>query len=282
MAPSTGNFTFDLEVGESTHLNLFDIWTNESAVNPDDRVARDLDVAFDFSAPVTGGSIIGQSLAEGSCFSTARSLGQPADARLRQWRPALGGALRRHLQLGLFGLRRARRRAPTSSRRSPTSRPRTRRRCRCRRRWRCSARRSAASASLADASAPPDHMGRRPPSAARLLPKAARLGDLQRNIGGPDRVSRDGTRTGQPGFPRVRRDEVQGGTCCARALNPFGPYCGADPVERRGAASQYATKAEKRRRPQLGQLLREVSAVRVNATAAPDERHRPGRRGSGR
>lgn len=46
-----GEFTFDLSEGGSTSVKLFDIWTDESWVNPDDTVHKDISVNFSFSEP---------------------------------------------------------------------------------------------------------------------------------------------------------------------------------------------------------------------------------------
>jgi hypothetical protein len=49
--PSAASFTRHLEVGESAHINLFRIWTNEAAVNHDDKAPKPISVAFDFTSP---------------------------------------------------------------------------------------------------------------------------------------------------------------------------------------------------------------------------------------
>lgn len=51
-----------LNVGDSTTFNLFKIWTNETAVNPDDQVPKAINVTLNFAAPPPpfGGSIPGE------------------------------------------------------------------------------------------------------------------------------------------------------------------------------------------------------------------------------
>nr|WP_228300823.1 PEP-CTERM sorting domain-containing protein [Marinobacter lipolyticus] len=44
-------FTFDLAAGESKHFSLFKIWTDESAINSDDREAKNISVDFAFTSP---------------------------------------------------------------------------------------------------------------------------------------------------------------------------------------------------------------------------------------
>ena len=61
--PSSGPFGFDLDVGQSTQINLFDIWTNEGALNADDLVPRKLDVAFNLVTPTGNGSLSGSTFA---------------------------------------------------------------------------------------------------------------------------------------------------------------------------------------------------------------------------
>jgi hypothetical protein len=65
-------FSFSLNVGESfTDWDLFRIWTEESAVNPDDLVEKNLSVAFSFTEPPPpfGGTVGGTTEAECLCFS---------------------------------------------------------------------------------------------------------------------------------------------------------------------------------------------------------------------
>ena len=58
--PVAGLFSHDLEVGESATFDLFDIWTNEVAVNYDDTIPQTLEVAFNFTDPVTSGFLDGE------------------------------------------------------------------------------------------------------------------------------------------------------------------------------------------------------------------------------
>lgn len=49
--PNPGPVTFDLDVGDSVTFDLFDIWTEEDAINFDDLFSQDIFVAFNFTAP---------------------------------------------------------------------------------------------------------------------------------------------------------------------------------------------------------------------------------------
>lgn len=54
-------FSVELDAGESTYFTLFKIWTDESAVNNDDKVAKDISVDFDFTSPeALSGSVYGE------------------------------------------------------------------------------------------------------------------------------------------------------------------------------------------------------------------------------
>lgn len=44
-------YSFSLDVGQSTTFNLFDIWTNETTVNPDDTATSPITVSLGFTAP---------------------------------------------------------------------------------------------------------------------------------------------------------------------------------------------------------------------------------------
>ncbi|MFA7433769.1 MAG: VPLPA-CTERM sorting domain-containing protein [Gemmobacter sp.] len=52
--PTSGEGGFNLNVGESTTFDLFAIWTNESAVNPDDLNAQQISVDFTLTQPSSG------------------------------------------------------------------------------------------------------------------------------------------------------------------------------------------------------------------------------------
>lgn len=52
-APSSGNVNFNLTAPSSTTLNLFDIYTPETALNGDDLNAQPISVTFDFTAPTS-------------------------------------------------------------------------------------------------------------------------------------------------------------------------------------------------------------------------------------
>lgn len=75
-------YSFDLEVGESITVELFDIWTNESAHNLDDSVQKPISVDFLFSepAPAFGGSVDG-----GTSAATGTIIVIPFSAGLVEW-----------------------------------------------------------------------------------------------------------------------------------------------------------------------------------------------------
>lgn len=67
--PAPGNFTLDTLFQSTGPLPLFSIWTNETAVNSDDRTPQEIQVAFAFSSPlltsgngVIDGETVGQSV----------------------------------------------------------------------------------------------------------------------------------------------------------------------------------------------------------------------------
>ncbi len=66
--PQSSGVNFDLEVGESITFGLFDIWSKESYVNPDDTVPQSIDVAFNFSNPVTNGTVEGETVGNPGFF----------------------------------------------------------------------------------------------------------------------------------------------------------------------------------------------------------------------
>ncbi|WP_295403597.1 VPLPA-CTERM sorting domain-containing protein [uncultured Thiocystis sp.] len=61
VAPNPGNFTFDLDVGQSTTVDLFDIWTNEGSLQNDDLASSSIAAAFNFTNPLTSGNLSGTS-----------------------------------------------------------------------------------------------------------------------------------------------------------------------------------------------------------------------------
>jgi len=60
VAPDNGSINADLEVGESTSVHLFDIWTTETDVSGVDQVAKPISVEFDFSHPDTANTLGGE------------------------------------------------------------------------------------------------------------------------------------------------------------------------------------------------------------------------------
>ena len=63
--PSAGNFSLDLAVGQTKSIHLFDIWTNETFVNGDDRVPQSIDVAFNLVSPAGAGVLEGSTVGQG-------------------------------------------------------------------------------------------------------------------------------------------------------------------------------------------------------------------------
>ena len=58
--PSNGSFgPFDLDVGEHQVFHIFNLWTNERAINPDDTVEKPISVDFSFNTPSTSGTLNG-------------------------------------------------------------------------------------------------------------------------------------------------------------------------------------------------------------------------------
>jgi len=63
VVPDSGYFgPFNLDVGESKKFHIFNIWTNETAINRDDKKEKPISVAFDFSSPLTSGTLSGSTV----------------------------------------------------------------------------------------------------------------------------------------------------------------------------------------------------------------------------
>ena len=60
-APNPGTVNANLDVGESTTFHIFTIWTDETTVQSDDMVDQSIEVSFNFSSPVTDGTLSGTS-----------------------------------------------------------------------------------------------------------------------------------------------------------------------------------------------------------------------------
>ena len=58
------NSIFGLTVGQSITVDLFKIWTTESSVEADDKVAKPISVGFNFSSPLMFGTETGQTVGE--------------------------------------------------------------------------------------------------------------------------------------------------------------------------------------------------------------------------
>ncbi len=66
--PSSGQIQTTLQEGVAQTFALFDIWTDETWVNPDDRIPQSLDVDFVFTSPTTAGLSSGATVGRGFVF----------------------------------------------------------------------------------------------------------------------------------------------------------------------------------------------------------------------
>lgn len=67
VAPASGTGSFDLALGESVTFNIFDIWTDEKAVNTDDTQWKPISVNFTLVSPAAGsGTVEGGTVAQSS------------------------------------------------------------------------------------------------------------------------------------------------------------------------------------------------------------------------
>lgn len=57
--PIGGPTSFNLNVGQSTTFNLFDIWTDETSVQYDDTIAQSIFASFTLIQPVASGAVSG-------------------------------------------------------------------------------------------------------------------------------------------------------------------------------------------------------------------------------
>ncbi len=64
--PDMGSFSVDLEVGDSTDVDLFLIYTTETTVNLDDLAPQPISVAFAFTSPSAMGTLGGTTVGEKS------------------------------------------------------------------------------------------------------------------------------------------------------------------------------------------------------------------------
>jgi len=72
-APSNGSYAFNLDVGQSTTVKLFDIWTNENSVGSDDTVPQSINVGFDMTDPVSTGNVSGSTVGNSLLFGLFQS-----------------------------------------------------------------------------------------------------------------------------------------------------------------------------------------------------------------
>ena len=57
----SGSTSFNLNVGQSTTFDLFDIWTNDTVINGQDTTPQSITVGFSLSQPSTSGTVTGSS-----------------------------------------------------------------------------------------------------------------------------------------------------------------------------------------------------------------------------
>lgn len=110
---SQPSLNFNLNVGDSTTFDLFDIWTDETYVNADDTVAKPISVAFSFTNPdLFGGNVDGSTVGQSVLFGLIQygqlTWDNGGNATLDFW--GGGGKLGVHLDdvifnKGFFGLK---------------------------------------------------------------------------------------------------------------------------------------------------------------------------------
>lgn len=82
---ATNPFTADLNPGEWVYGPLFRIWTEETSINDDDKVSKDISVKFNFTLPdIFDGSVNGTTVGGEICFILCGEFGSlkwdgPAD-----------------------------------------------------------------------------------------------------------------------------------------------------------------------------------------------------------
>ncbi len=66
---NSGNLDFSLSENGTTTINLFNIWTNESSINRDDRAAKSIEVQFLFTLPgIFGEAVTGETAGQRTLF----------------------------------------------------------------------------------------------------------------------------------------------------------------------------------------------------------------------
>lgn len=72
--PGHGSFTRELAVGQSAHVSLFRIWTDETWVNRDDMKPKPIEVHFAFTSPYSfGGSVTGRTVGTSSVLGLVQA-----------------------------------------------------------------------------------------------------------------------------------------------------------------------------------------------------------------
>lgn len=72
LSPGLAGTSFTLNDGGSSTFNFFDVWTNESFVNPDDLIAMSISATLYFSDPVTGVTVDGLTFGGSVLFGLAQ------------------------------------------------------------------------------------------------------------------------------------------------------------------------------------------------------------------
>jgi hypothetical protein len=76
-------YSFNLTPGQSATVDLFNIWTPESTLNPDDLASKQISVAFIFSSPLMSGIETGQTVGQYNFFGLVQqgsvTWGSPLD-----------------------------------------------------------------------------------------------------------------------------------------------------------------------------------------------------------
>ena len=72
VSPTLAGTNFTLNDGGSTTFSLFDIWTDETTINPDDFGTRTISATLNFSDPVTGVTVNGITFGGSILFGVAQ------------------------------------------------------------------------------------------------------------------------------------------------------------------------------------------------------------------
>ncbi len=70
--PGLAGTSFTLNDGGSSTFNFFNIWTDETTINPDDTISMDISATLNFSDPISGGTIHGVTVGGSILFGLAQ------------------------------------------------------------------------------------------------------------------------------------------------------------------------------------------------------------------